>query len=152
MDLKECGKTLNMESFKNVEIELGGSLPTEYKMFMVEHNGGRPVSRLIYSFMDYDSDTGSSFENGFDIYSFNKLEDIVEFYDNLFSSGLIPEHYCPIADDSCGNELLLCLSDDENYGSVFFVDHEQFNEDESFKVTKIANDFENFIKKLVSNN
>ena len=80
--------------------------------------------------------------------SLSKLEDIPLFYRNLYGSELIPEYYCPIADDSCGNEILLCTDENNKYGAVFFADHELFYEDESFVITKLADSFEEFIHLL----
>ena len=148
MELKECGKKLNIDSFSEVENLLRGFLPKEYKEFMLEHNGGRPIKRLALSFMEYDPEKNEIFENELDIYSFNKLEDIPSFYDNLFSSELIPEHYCPIADDSCGNEVLLCVKEGENYGKIYFANHELFYVDESWVITKIADNFNSFLELL----
>ncbi len=148
MELKECGKKLNIDSFCDVEKILGGTLPKEYKEFMLKHNGGRPIVQFVLSFIEHDPEIEKDFQNELDIYSFNKLEDIPVFYDNLFSSELIPEHYCPIADDSCGNEILLCVNEDENYGEIFFADHELFEADESWVITKIANNFNEFIEAL----
>ena len=76
MELKEYGKKLNIDSFSKLENLLKGFLPEEYKKFMLEHNGGRPIRRLAFSFMEYDPEMNESFENELDIYSFNKLEDI----------------------------------------------------------------------------
>ncbi len=148
MELKECGKKINTVSFFEVEKVLGGYLPEEYKAFMLEHNGGRPTKRLVLSFVEHDPETGQDFDNELDIYSFNKLEDIPDFYDNLYSSELIPKHYCPIADDSCGNEILLCIAQNEKYGEIFFADHELFEEDERWTITKIASSFTQFIEML----
>lgn len=151
MELKECGKELNVNSFLKVEKLLGGKLPKEYKEFMLEHNGGRPIKRFVLSFMEHDPETNENFENELDIYSFNKLEDIPNFYDNLFFSKLIPEHYCPIADDSCGNEILLCVKEGEKYGMIYFANHESFYDDESWVITKIANNFNDFLESLKEN-
>ncbi len=151
MELKECGKTLNSNSFFEVEKSLGGKLPKEYKEFMLKHNGGRPIKRFVLSFMEYDPEMNKNFENELEIYSFNKLEDIPNFYDNLFFSELIPEHYCPIVDDSCGNEVLLCVEKGENYGMIYFANHESFYEDESWVITRIANNFNDFIEALQEN-
>lgn len=151
MELKECGKELNVNSFFKVEKLLGGKLPKDYREFMLKHNGGRPTKRFVFSFMEYDPETNENFENEVDIYSFNKLEDIPNFYDNLFSSELIPEHYCPIADDSCGNEILLCVKEGEKYGMIYFADHESFYDDESWVITKIANNFNDFLEVLQEN-
>ena len=148
MELKECGKKIDSSSFSEVENLILGQLPEDYKAFMLEHNGGRPLKRYVLSFTEHDPETDKDFESGLDIYSFNKIEDIPLFYNNLYGSELIPEHYCPIADDSCGNEILLCTIKDSNYGNIFFADNEMFEADESFVITKLADSFEEFINLL----
>ncbi|ORX85910.1 hypothetical protein BCR32DRAFT_265340 [Anaeromyces robustus] len=146
--LKESGNKLNEDSFKKIEKKLGIQFPQDYINFMLEHNGGRPIKSLSYSFQEKDPETNKYFDNNSDIYSFNKLEDIPTFYDNLVSSELIPNFYCPIADDSCGNEVLLCLDQSKHHENIFFADHELCDKDEHWVLVKVADSFSHFLNIL----
>jgi len=73
MELKECGKSIDINSFAEIEEMLSGQLPNDYKAFMLEHNGGRPLRRFVVSFTEHDPENDSDFENSADIFSFNKL-------------------------------------------------------------------------------
>jgi len=150
MILKDSGKILNKESIKEVETKLNIKFPQEYIEFMLEHNGGRPVKPLTYTFIEEDPDTHQSFENNSDIHTFNAMEDIPSFYENLVSAEVIPKFYCPIANDSCGNELLICLDHSEYHGNLFFADHELCDSEEHWILSKIANTFNDFINLLKS--
>lgn len=148
MILKECGEKLNIDFIQKIENQLNIHFPQEYINFMMEHNGGRPVEHLVLSFEEKDPETNKLFDNSFDIHSFNKLEDIPSFYENLVSAEVIPKNYYSIADDSCGNEILLCLDGSENHGKLFFGNHELYNLDESWVLSKLADSFNEFIKLL----
>lgn len=147
MLLKNSGSNLTLDSFKLLESAVNAKIPLDYKNFMLQHNGGQPVEHIFFSFNEVDSETGKSFENGADIHSFNKLEDIQMFYDNLVGAEVIPEQYLPIADDSCGNEILMCLVNGTEYGKIFFGNHELYQSDEiHWVLTEIATSFNEFLK------
>ena len=55
----------------------------------------------------------------------------------------------PIAYDSSGNVFLLYLGADDNYGKVYFANHEMFDPDtDFFVITNIADDFDTFVNSL----
>ncbi|KAG4098397.1 hypothetical protein H8356DRAFT_1672957 [Neocallimastix lanati (nom. inval.)] len=131
MILKECGKKLNISSIQEIENVLNVQFPKDYVNFMLEHNGGRPIEHYSLSFKETDPETHQLMDNSFDIHSFNTLEDMPLFYENLVSSEVIPKNYYSIADDSCGNEILLCLDGSLHHQQIFFGNHELYHSDES---------------------
>ncbi|OUM59584.1 hypothetical protein PIROE2DRAFT_14830 [Piromyces sp. E2] len=145
MLLKDSGEKLSIKTIEKVEKELNIKFPQEYINFMLEHNGGRPLNPVTFSFIEEDPETHKSFENNSDIHTFNQMEDIPTFYDNLISAEVIPKHYCPIANDSCGNEIVICLDNSEYHGILFFADHELCDSEEHWILSKIANNFIDFV-------
>lgn len=92
-----------------LEKALGVRLPDEFENFLLAHNGARPESNMFL--VGSDNDSG--------VRKFVPCSEIVEqmkFIDNV-SFKMIP-----IAEDDCGNYVLLNLDDG---GRIYFWDHEE---------------------------
>ena len=149
MKLSEIGEIISEDDIRKLETKLNLKFPTEYKKFLLQNNGGMPEEEVEFSFIEIDVTTRKSFEQGSDIQYFYNTDEMIESYENLVCEELINKTYIPIACDSFGNEILLCLNPNENYGCVFFSDHESTNLDDSFwSVSKIADSFNKFIDML----
>lgn len=149
MELKNVGSDFNPEVLSEIENAIGFIMPEDYKTFLKANNGGTPIGIKSISFYETDTETGKQFQNGCLIHSFNRVEDIESFYNNLVGADVVSEGYLPIADDSCGNEVLICLHIGENYGYVYFGDHEMYDSDEThWHLTKIASSFSEFLNLL----
>ncbi|MCC8399133.1 MAG: SMI1/KNR4 family protein [Rickettsia endosymbiont of Platyusa sonomae] len=111
-----------IEKIKNCE------LPLNYKNFLLKHNGGRPG---IATFDIQDNILSNGEENGSSINWFYGIcldkNSIMCVYDIFYRievrDNRIPKELIPIAGDSFGNEICLCIQG-ENYGKVYFWDHE----------------------------
>ncbi len=153
MELYDFGKKLTKDSLEHFEKKLGFSLPSDYKDFMLEDNGGTPEEDLAFSFIDVttNSTNNSDLREFFVLYEDednDNFDDILRIYNSMVSEKLIPPFFLPIGDDSGGNPICMNLSEDE-YGSILFCDHELENKDTGFLASsKIANSFTEFLRGL----
>ena len=129
-----------------LEQRLQIKLPSEYRAWLLLFNGGQPwpgnlklegkrnATENVARFLAVHEGPECNFENE---YVFWKQ-----------TTGRVPGHLVPIADDGCGN--LVCLAFvGPDAGKVFFWDHESETEPTSFKnVHLVANTFNDFIQML----
>lgn len=149
MNLLETGEMITEQDICKWEIKMNFKLPEEYKIFLLENNGGIPEYEVEFSFVEIDLTTKEQYEQGTDIHYFYSIDEIIEIYQNLISEKLIHKNYIPIACDSFGNEILLSLEPNKDNGCVFFANHEMLNLNDSFWITsKITDSFNEFIDKL----
>ena len=153
MDLYDSGQKLTKDIIKRFENILGLSLPDDYKEFMMKTNGGTPEEDLAYGFIDVvtnktnDSDLRELFVFYEDEENDN-FDDIMRIYKSMVNEKLIPPFFFPIGDDSGGDPLCMNLSQEE-YGSIWFCDHELENSETGFlAASKIANSFTEFLDLL----
>jgi hypothetical protein len=137
-----CGKTSVTEIAK-FEREISAQLPTDYREFLLKHNGGSPKPN---SFKIADGSTScvnwlfglGSVSNDHSI-----RKELINYHDR------IPKELLPIGDDPGGN--VICLSiRGKTMGHVFFWDHEEeADEDPTWEnVHLIANSFNEFLNIL----
>ena len=142
---KSPGK-LDETFLKALEQVWGFKLPTDYRNFLLEHNGGYP-EKPVFDFKN-DSEDGSVLSMFFCIYpDFNhNLLDNLKIYQHR-----IPSHMFPIADDDCGNLILLSVKNPDR-GKIYFWDHEmeceEGEEPDYSNLSLIADSFEEFCDKL----
>lgn len=149
MNLIDGGEKVTERQIVELEHSLSVLLPQGYKDFLLEHNGGIPEKDTSFRFMERDSQTGEPFDMESDIQNFSKLEELPFFYQNLIEEEVIPPKYLSIACDSCGNEILLCADESNNYGKIYFGNHEEFDpETNYYNLSVIANSFLEFMAKL----
>ena len=149
MQLTDSDKKINMEDLLNLENDLGLELPTEYKEFLLKNNGGY-VSEFLCTpnFIEVDILTQSKYLQSINVDKFYSLAEIEEeIFDNKEDT-VFPQEYIPIAYDSCGNIILLNAKKGEAYGNIFFANHELYDENGFYAITKIACSFNEFIRNL----
>ena len=120
MKLKNSSESITINEIIQLEKKMDIKLPGDYKDFLIKNNGGIPEETLMFSFCEIDPENGRKYDIGTDIQNFSNINEIPFFYENLKGAGAIPEKYLSVACDSCGNEILLCVNEFENYGKVFF--------------------------------
>lgn len=135
---------LNIKELQDFEKENSIELPDDYRGFLIKFNGGTPLKPYLK-----EMDTIiSNFYGIVEEPDWFSLFDAIADYD-----GRIPEYYIPIADDSFGNILIMCLAE-KNYGQIAFWDHEKETEKKDGgyyyydNVTVIASSFTDLINKL----
>ena len=123
-------------------------LPKNYKNFLMDINGGRPKNKLF----TLKDKSNSSLIAG--IFGISDEEDynILTRYPIMLGDR-IPSNTLPIADDQCGNLILLSVKGPD-YGKVYFWDHEMEADEgqtpDYSNLTLIADSFEEFINSLKS--
>lgn len=143
--MSECGRSLSEEDIGSVERQLGLKLPTHYRDFLMQYNGGRPTPRaypieglannpfgVVQVFFGFDLDEETS-----------NLTWIYECFQGRISANLLP-----IACDDGGNLICLSLWGDDA-GAVVYWDHENESSEPSYdNVCRIAGSFHEFLDGL----
>lgn len=137
---------IDMDDLKDFEKSNSITFPSDYREFLIEHNGGVPEPnkiRLQYSSTDvqvlFGMYKGDHYANFFKA---------VQVFHNR-----IPSWYIPIGRDSGGNLFIMSLWE-ENKGVVAFWSHEgeapEGEADQYFdNLTHIADSFAEFLNNLI---
>lgn len=130
-----------------LEDKLFIKLPDDYKMFLLKHNGGHPhknVYPLIDKRLSDDGDVAWFFAFYEGEYE-NLLIEIDRYVDR------VPKWFMPIARGS-GGDLICLITKGDEYGKLYFWDHNWEAEDgeevRTDNIYLIANNFSDFINSL----
>ncbi len=150
MELIDSGKVISSIKLKKLEQLIGYVIPNEFSKFILTSNGGVPREQVFFSVNEIgDNKDSEPFET--DVQFFLNYDEIIEVYDNLVSEKLIKKDFLPIAFDSCGNVILLCLRNDEKHGSVFYAFHDLLPiEEDYWQMVYVSNSFDSFLSMLHS--
>lgn len=149
MKLHSSSENVTIDEIILLEKKMDIKLPNDYKDFLMKNNGGIPEVTEMFSFHEINPENGRQYKMETDIQNFSNISEIPFFYENLVGAGAIPEKYLSIACDSCGNEILLCVNEFENYGKVFFGNHEVYQHGTNyFNLSLVADSFTEFLKKI----
>ncbi|MBN2572387.1 MAG: SMI1/KNR4 family protein [Ignavibacteriales bacterium] len=145
MNIKDAHDFLDIKELEAFEKRINIQLPSEYREFILKHNGGKPVSNS-FNFIDFDGKESNSLVHYFfsihNEKSFDNLELTYEYYIN---EDRIPSYMLPIASDPFGN--YICISTkEENYGKIYFCDHEMDTNDNLCFISNSFNEFLNMLK------
>ena len=126
-------------------------LPEDYRDFILEVNGGRPVKSWQFDFVEVgDTDSTSSIINYFLSFS-NEYNGVQPSYRDRVENEEIPPDMVPIAIDPGGN-LILISAAGEDFGTVCFCDHELEDSDTGYMIiSPIEKSFTKFLQSLYSN-
>jgi hypothetical protein len=163
MEFTDPGPHLNMEEISEFERSIAVFIPKEYKKFLETTNGGSPGGLRPKDCFKYhahypgNQPTASPGGDGTelawifgirnDAYYFNLLENIRLYRER------IPVNMIPIGIDAGGNIVLLCVRGDD-YGKVFYWDHEAEADPSQGEVPNysnvyyVANNFDEFVDSL----
>ncbi|MGJ3548603.1 SMI1/KNR4 family protein [Bacillus subtilis] len=153
IDAKTDPRINKNEQLKEIEMNIGKQLPSDYKDFLKEYGGCYLESTKTTGEIEYDvcykpiekdpwmgKDDDTQLLEGF--YGLandhNSLQKAIDTYSDRF-----PRNIIPIASSAGGNEI--CMDIDN--GKILFWDHEFSHPDKDFFL--IANSFEEFIFSLV---
>ncbi len=140
------------EEVLRAENTIGESLPEDYKRFLLEHNGGRPVpAGFPIRWNKPELARGAEFGMVGDFYAIYEGKP-VNLLEGFRSHGTrIPKGAIAIARDPGGNLILLGLSG-EHRGKVFFWLHDmdpEYDETAFENLGVIANSFDEFLQSLL---
>lgn len=150
MELRNSGNPVNNIQIATLKEKTSLKLPKEYERFLQLNNGGYvDVFFVTPKFIEIDPESGKAYSQSSNVEKFYSVDEILEEYEANQEDPAWDENYLPIAYDSSGNVFLLCLFEDENYGKVYFANHELFNPVTDFFVTtNIADSFDAFVDSL----
>jgi hypothetical protein len=144
-DSNKYGK-LVVERLEEFEAKIGSRLPEDYREFLINHNGGKPMP---CDFVVTEKEGSDSLHVIYGIHcgpSYANLEEV-----NALYSGRIPRSLITFAEDPFGNAICIGINGD-NSGKVFFWDHELESDDEVEpdyeNITLLAESFSEFLSGL----
>lgn len=143
IDFEERGPQLGLAGIEDFERSLGRKLPGDYRSFLLDTNGGRPEPNSLTMEKTEVSCGVNQFYSVLDRRGQNDL-----LTEQAALKSRIPEDMLVIADCEGGNRVCISLRG-EDFGSVFFWDHELGLEDDpSSAFFPIAPDFSAFFNAL----
>lgn len=150
MELRNSGNPVSNIQIATLKEKTSLKLPKEYERFLQLNNGGYVDGFFVTpKFIEIDPESGKAYSQSSNVEKFYSVDEILEEYEANQEDPAWDENYLPIAYDSSGNVFLLCLFEDENYGKVYFANHELFNPVTDFFVTtNIADSFDAFVDSL----
>ncbi len=150
MKLRNSGNPVSNKQITNLEETVSAKLPEQYVRFLLLNNGGYIDGFLgTPKFVETDPESHEKYYQSSNVEKFYSVDEIIEEYEANKEDPAWEDRYLPIAYDSSGNVFLLYLFKDENYGKVYFANHEMFDPATDFFVkTNIAEDFDAFVNSL----
>ncbi len=138
------------EKIHEFEGKIHKKFPGDSRTFLQKRNGGHPKEMLVTpSFEEINPDNNEHYMQGTDIDQFLSLKEIEFTYNDFLDDGYIPNNFVPFAVSSFGNYLLLNLEMSDDYGAVFFSDHDLFDsKKEQYTISKVSSSFSEFINQL----
>jgi cell wall assembly regulator SMI1 len=158
--ITESSKSISEEDLNKAEKKISKKLPTEYRSFLLQHNGGRPAdesSGFEIEWNDKSADECWSYDfsiiHFFNFITFDEdnLENTNLFECNDDHDGRIPHNTIPIGYDPGGNLILIGVGE-ENQGKIYFwlleAERQSSDEPEYLNVGFVANSFNEFMDSL----
>lgn len=143
-------QVIEEKAIQEFEKRINYTIPDDFKSFLHEVNGGDPKGVLFtHDFIEIDPINGEPHNQGTDIDQFYSLEEIEFDYYDYLEDDYIPSTFIPFAISSFGNLLLLYLGDTEDYGGVYFANHDLFDsKTNQYVISKVSSSFSEFIQEL----
>jgi len=145
MEIEDSNKygALQHEELEDYEKSLGTSLPTDYREFLILHNGGTPEKYLVCR--SGSNEPSEVWNDSLGLHNgptYCRLDiatkDLKEY---------LPKDIIPFATDPGGNSFCIGISG-EYRGKIYFWDHEQAQDQDS--ISELASSFTEFVANLVS--
>lgn len=121
------------------------ALPEDYRSFLLLNNGGHPIPSFFWIQPGVD---GSSVQEFFGLHKGPKHSFLSTYINE--NHLVSPNSLLFIGSDGLGNYICLGMNS-ENYGGIFFIDHDSFHWGEADMlsgVSKISNSFSLFFDSL----
>lgn len=152
MKLNDSGEKITSEEIRSFEQDFSIVLPEDYKSFLEESNGGMPDGDYVFEFFDEVTERiNHSVIQEFFILNTNEdgsYNDLKNNCMNLWNDEALGKSDIPFALDPGGNYLCLSLNSDD-YGTVYFCNHEYEDADTGYLVkSKVADSFSKFLESL----
>jgi hypothetical protein len=146
MSLKITGSASPITDAELTEMEqrLGMTIPGEYRLWLLQHNGGRPEPHVV----QFRKTDGPYTDVGIrSFFSDAEVEGCAVNYKLIRQR--LPNRLFPMGNDSFGN--LICISTSgKDKGFVYFWDHEEEEEAANSNCYLLARKFSEFLDNLSS--
>lgn len=130
------------DELKEFELRIGAMLPDQYRRFLLEHNGGKPVPSDFH----LPGNNVSGLHHVYGLHQGPDYRDIQSAY-KVFK-GRVPKEMLAIAEDGFGNQICIGLKK-KHVGKVYFWDHEECGLFfKSHETILLASTFDGFIDNL----
>ena len=168
LELKKQYEVITEKDIEKFEQKYSIKFPDDYKIFLINNRGKIPTKECGYRIQGddiYIAKDGIIVLMAF-MYNIGKdipKEDTIEWQREC-SDAYIPTRFFPIADNSGGDMFCINLQENDDYGSIYFVVHDAYHEDEDVYwvkgdidktgcndmngVYKLADSFTEFVGKL----
>jgi len=136
---------LNEARLMQFELDHQIDLPLDYRHYLLEFNGGRPVSPFFWIIPGED---GTGVLNLFGLHDGPERLTLEE---NNQDFEAITSRYIVIGEDGVGNRIAIGKAS-TNYGEIFFLDHEEIDPDDleaTAGIIRLAETFTGFLKLLI---
>lgn len=150
----ECERPVSEHEIRKIEKMLDCKFPEMYKDFLVVCNGGYPSEKDFFPMLEktfYGESSGSIGR----MFSTDEGEFYNLIRENNTYKSRLPKHLLAIGENGMGDLICLCM-EGENYGKVYFWDHNweaEDGEEPTYRnVHLIANSFKDFINSLYKEN
>lgn len=145
IDSNKYGK-LEESALVDFEKRIGARLPSEYRIYQLNHNGGKPSPN---DFIISKKEGEDSIHHFYGLHNGPDYLQLRSNYDTYYNR--MPQEIIPIADDPFGNQI--CIGINGKYaGKIYFWDHErelnQFGRFNWLNIIKIADSFDQFLNSL----
>ncbi|VUD46301.1 hypothetical protein TDB9533_00796 [Thalassocella blandensis] len=120
MKIVDSYTTLKTSDIEIIEKKLGITLPKDYRKFLLQNNGGKPIPDAVKLEGEYFDYVACFYGIRSSNYSDDLFRNVREY------DGYIPPHYLPIGESPGGDIYCLSLIAEE-LGAVYYWDHELAN-------------------------
>lgn len=143
--VKETARKLSEKDIEELELGLNVILPENYKQFLMQYNGGRPVPDC-YPIEGLKNNPYGGIHFFFGIH--REIDSGNLSWNYTVMEGRLPKGFLPIASDGSGDILCLALSG-KNEGRIFFWDYYgELNPPTFENLYFVANSFEELLDRL----
>lgn len=135
---------LSIDDLNKFEEKINYRLPVSYRNYLLNFNGSKPLNTICHV---SETEGNTTLHTMFGIHNgpeSARLEPSFGDSNSIKTTGLLA-----FADDTFGNYFCIHLSN-KYYGKVYFYDHESSCANKVKTLTKVADDFDDFINMLVS--
>lgn len=139
--VRRQGNAIGAQEISDFEVAHGCVIPMEYKLFLMEHNGGSPMRS---SFKYRKGNTYCDSEIRLFVGIRRRGDKDASYYLNVYKRR-IPSGLFPIAIDTADN-LILVSTNYSKRGEVYFWDHD--SEPQGTKPTRVSSSLKMFLKAL----
>ncbi len=150
MKLHGIGEKIDDEKIIEFEEKINGKLSNEYKIFLMENNGGYLDDYLVTpKFIEVIPSNSERYYQSTSPDKFYSLEELLEEYEDNLDDQVLPDNYISIAYDTGGNQIVMYVADGEQNGEIYFANHELYDPLTGFwLMTKLSNTFNEFVQSL----